>query len=96
MLLSIVMIARSQPDRNSAYELVLLKNGQSQQWAYEIYRGKKLIIRQERVPAASGLHYFTKKGDAEKAGRLVIKKLKERKTPSLTAKELENLNILPK
>ena len=92
-ILAVSSAEEDQEEHAAGYELLVSKKD-SERWIYEVYQNKKLIIRQERIPAVEGTYYFTKKEDAVLVGSLVIKKLKESKTPSLTEEELKNLNIL--
>lgn len=78
-------ITNSKDERG--YELVMLENGHNQ-WSYEIYRDKDLLIRQVYIPAVKGNQYFNSKKDAEKTGRLVIDKLSNNASPSVSLYEL--------
>ena len=60
------------------------KNG----WGYSIYEGKKLIIKQENIPAIQVKKPFAFKKDAIKIGELMIYKLKNGKWPTITNQDL--------
>ena len=63
------------------------KNGEAG-WGYEIYAKDQLLIRQLQVPAIAGRYAFISSSDAEKAGSIVIRKIKNQQIPSLTIQEL--------
>lgn len=63
-------------------------------WGYEIYVDKKLYIKQEYIPAISGVHPFKSKDDAMKTGALVLDKLTHGRVPALTIDELRNLKVI--
>lgn len=62
-------------------------------WEYDIYVDHKLYIKQDRIPAVQGLHGFASKADAEKAAKLVVKRIKEGVKPAVTVQELKDLGI---
>ncbi|WP_164974317.1 DUF4907 domain-containing protein [Filimonas effusa] len=72
-------------------KFVELKNGAG--WEYDIYVDHKLYIKQDRIPAISGIHGFATKADAEKTAHLVIQKIKEGQIPALSEQELKDLQI---
>ena len=59
-------------------------------WGYDILYNNKTIIHQPFIPAIDGQKPFSTKLAAEKTSRLVIKKLRNRKSPTLTIGELKN------
>lgn len=59
-------------------------------WGYSIFNNEKLIIRQQHVPSIQEQKSFKSEQEALKIGSFVIEKLKQHKTPSLTAAEVEN------
>lgn len=65
-------------------------------WGYEIYSQKTLFIRQENIPAVSGLKGFSTKEDAEKVGEFVVHKLNttHKDLPQVTVQELDSLKIV--
>ncbi len=62
-------------------------------YGYNIYLHKKLIIKQENIPALDGASYFRDSTDALKVMHLVIEKLEHRKSPSVNLEELKALKI---
>jgi hypothetical protein len=63
-------------------------------WGYAIYVDKKLYIKQEYIPAVSGMHAFKSKEDAMKTGKLVLNKLTHGKVPTISLDELKSLQII--
>ena len=57
-------------------------------WGYEIYAKDRLLIRQLQVPAIAGRYGFVSRSDAEKAGNIVLGKIKHHQIPSITLQEL--------
>lgn len=57
-------------------------------WGYSVLISNKEIIRQEIIPAIQHQSAFRNQKDAYMAGVLMIRKLKENKTPGLTKNEL--------
>jgi hypothetical protein len=64
-------------------------------WAYSIFLGKKEFIRQLYIPCIQGQIPFETDAQAQKAGTLVLNKLKNHEVPSLNLKELEENHLLP-
>jgi hypothetical protein len=62
-------------------------------WAYEIQINRKTFIRQEYIPAINGKQAFKTKVDAEKAGNLVMYKIKNGLPPNVSISELDSLAI---
>jgi len=62
-------------------------------WGYSITQKGKVIIHQPFIPAVEGKIPFTTKRDAAKTGKMVIKKMKQNKLPSLTEEELRKAGI---
>lgn len=77
-------------------DLVPFKLTDKQGWGYEIKVDHKTFIRQESIPAISGEYPFATRGDAEKTGELVVRKLIEGKLPSVSRAEVMELGVLPK
>lgn len=59
-----------------------------QGWGYDIMLKGKLIIHQPYMPGASGQTAFVQKSSARKIGLLVVKKLENKKSPSVSMDEL--------
>lgn len=62
-------------------------------WGYSIVHNDKVFIKQEHVPAVSGNYSFIRESDARNVGSLVLKKLKNQQSPSITIHELDSLKI---
>ena len=62
-------------------------------WGYQLKADDKVFIRQEQIPAIPGNHSFASKNDAEKTGRFVLQKLKEKRHPFVTIRELDSLKV---
>ncbi|OED40301.1 hypothetical protein AB832_03640 [Flavobacteriaceae bacterium (ex Bugula neritina AB1)] len=77
----------------SIYEIQVKELSNKQGWYYEIYKEKKIIIKQESIPGISGFQNFKSERDAQKIAELVVQKLKHQITPSITPKELKICNI---
>jgi hypothetical protein len=71
---------------DSGYRLDLIRSDGG--WGYDILVNKKLYIHQPFMPAVEGQQPFSDKRSARKTGKLVIRKLKNHKIPSVTKKEL--------
>lgn len=63
-------------------------------WAYEILFDSKVFIFQESIPGIASNKKFQSKTDAQKCGELVLKKIKQKKIPSITKAELDSLGIV--
>jgi hypothetical protein len=63
-------------------------------YGYEILINGKAFIRQKNIPGSPGLTGFKRKGDAEKAARLVLKKLSAGiMPPSIDKHELDSMKV---
>lgn len=87
VLLSYNTLVIEKIENNNSYELVVVNSNST--WTYEIFFKDALIIKQEYIPAVRGNQRFKSKKDAKKIGELMIQKLKNRKTPSITIEELK-------
>jgi len=87
MIVSVFLIMRK---RNSG-ETISSRVFRSERggWGYDILVDKKLFIRQESVPVYSGLTGFPKEEQAAQTAALVIRKLKDKKSPVLTAADIQ-------
>lgn len=63
-------------------------------WGYDILVDNRVLIHQVSVPSLPGNCGFSKKEWAEKAARLIINKLENRKVPHLTSFDLETITDL--
>jgi len=73
----------------SVYRLDLIKSDSG--WGYDVLVNKKLYIHQPYIPAVEGQQPFRDKRTARKTGKLVIRKLKNHKIPSVTKEELKEI-----
>lgn len=62
-------------------------------WGYNILRNKKLIIKQDIIPAIEKQVTFKSEEDAQKTGLLVVEKIKKNQLPTISRKDLEDLKI---
>ena len=62
-------------------------------WGYNISKNKKLIIKQDLIPAVEKQTAFKSEADARKTGNLVIEKLKKNQLPTLSRSDLAELKI---
>lgn len=64
-------------------------------WGYQIFKGRKLVINQEHIPAVNGLHGFKTQHQAELAAEFVIEKMKEGwDRPTVKAEELDSIGAI--
>lgn len=73
--------------RGHFYDVELYKSGDG--WGYDILKKEKVYIHQPFMPAVEGEVPFPDKKSAGKAGRLVIKKIRNRELPSITQEEIK-------
>jgi hypothetical protein len=79
-------------EKNLDYRLETfeLKDG----WGYKIYVDQKIIIDQGHIPAISDVLTFFNQEQAEKTGKLVLKKIKDGIfPPSISITELDSLGV---
>lgn len=77
-------------DRGYRLEVVKLESGN---WSYEIVFDQKVYIRQWFVPGVFGNKVFASKSDAERIGKVVLKKLNKGEIPIVTKKDLKDNRI---
>lgn len=65
-------------------------------WGYSISVGNKVFIKQDYIPVIPGKRAFPDEQSAKRTGELVLKKITQRKIPSLTADELISLGVINK
>ncbi|HEX3024286.1 MAG TPA: DUF4907 domain-containing protein [Chitinophagaceae bacterium] len=63
-------------------------------WGYDITANDTSLIHQNIIPGIAGRKGFATKEDAEKIGNLVIKKIKNKKLPAITLRELDSFKIV--
>lgn len=62
-------------------------------WGYTISNNKKIIIKQTVIPVISDNKSFKTEEDALKVGNLVLQKLNDNASPTVTKKDLNTLAI---
>jgi hypothetical protein len=65
-------------------------------WGYDIIKDDKVFIHQEIIPAIEGFKSFITKEEAEKVGKLVLQKIKNKEgggLPQITREEIDSLQI---
>ncbi|MDY8136142.1 DUF4907 domain-containing protein [Aquimarina sp. 2201CG5-10] len=75
------------------YEVQVKELSDDPGWYYEIYKGNRLIIKQEHIPGVAGIQHFSSEEDAQKVAALVVNKLERMIIPSITKIDLENCNV---
>lgn len=75
--------------RGHSYEVELFKSGNG--WGYDIQKNNVIYIHQPYIPAVPGQIPFSEKKSARKAGRLVIKKIRNHQSPALTQEEIKSI-----
>lgn len=64
-------------------------------WGYQIFKGAKIEINQDHVPAVNGLFGFETREKAEIAAKFVISKMNEgMKQPTVKAQELDSIGAI--
>jgi hypothetical protein len=67
----------------------------SKGWGYNIYTDGKIYIHQDIVPAIPTNRGFRTKEDAMAVGKIVYDRLISRQMPMVTAKEVQDMGIIP-
>ena len=62
-------------------------------WGYVIKNNDKIIIKQSIIPVISSQKSFINEQEALKVGNLVLQKLKDKTSPTITKKDLILLSI---
>ena len=86
-------LAQSIAVEQREYRLSVYKTERNQ-WAYEIFFGEQLLIRQLWIPGIAGKEAFGSYDQACQTGLLVIEKLKMNKIPAVSADELKAQGIV--
>jgi hypothetical protein len=89
LLLMLVGIGSVFNNRDHHYTVDVIKSEQG--WGYNILFDNKLIIHQPYMPAGNGQVAFGDKYSARKIGGLVVKKLQNNQSPSITRDELHSI-----
>jgi hypothetical protein len=69
--------------------LEVIRSGEG--WGYDILKNNKIYIHQPYIPAIEGQFPFKDKKSARKTGKLVVKKLREHKLPSVSVDEVKEI-----
>jgi len=89
-LLSVLILAvAAYTLRGHFYKIDVFKSGQG--WGYDILIEDKPYIHQPFMPAIEGQVPFRDKQSARETGKLVVRKLKNHKIPSVTKEELDSI-----
>lgn len=62
-------------------------------WGYNITVNDSVFIHQDFIPAIQGKKGFVTQNDAAKTGNLVLDKIKNKRSPSVSLRELDSLHI---
>ena len=63
-------------------------------WGYEIYADENVYVRQEHIPAISGIHPFASEEDAWKVGDMAIQKIVQGVVPpTVSIEEMITIGI---
>jgi hypothetical protein len=76
--------------------MVFKNNGQDglNGYGYDIFRDDKIIIRQPHIPAIPGNHGFATPAEADKTGRLMMRKLMLGiMPPTVSVEELDSMGV---
>lgn len=85
----IIAVSFAVARRGQFYEVALFRSGDG--WGYDILRKEKVYIHQPFMPAVEGEKPFPDKVSARKTARLVTRKMKTQKMPSVTPEEIRKI-----
>ena len=85
----IIAVSFAVARRGQFYEVSLFRSGDG--WGYDILRKEKVYIHQPFMPAIEGEKPFPDKVTARKTARLVTRKMKNQKMPSVTPEEIRKI-----
>ena len=89
-LLFVTFIFLSCHDNNTLkVAAIKVDNG----WGYTIKQDDKIIIKQTVIPAITNNHSFKSEDDALKTGSLVVQRLQQNSSPTITMSDLKTLAI---
>ena len=91
LLILIVLLTALSIRSHRYYVNVFVSEGG---WGYDILSNNKTIIHQPFMPVVNGQVTFRDKYSAEKAGRLVMKKLQNNQSPTISREELNSLCLM--
>ncbi len=85
----IISILISCNGREGIFKLKVIRSGNG--WGYDITANNRPYIHQPCIPAVAGNIPFNDRKTARKTGRIVLQKLRDRKSPGLTREEVEQI-----
>ena len=94
IFISIASCAQQQEDASDKLPVEAIAIPATNGWGYEIHVDHKIFIKQDYIPAVSGMHKFINKEQALLTADMVIDKMKEGKKPYITINELQNVGIV--
>lgn len=89
LLLGLILIMSCHRNKNLSIHAFKTTTG----WGYVIVNQEKTIIKQTIIPVISEIKSFKTEEDALKIGNLVLQKLTDDLSPTVTKKDLIALNI---
>jgi len=89
LFLVIILIVIIYAKRGHSYEIEAFRSDPG--WGYDILMNNKVYIHQPYMPVVEGQVPFKDKQSARKTARLVIKKIRDHKSPSVTKEELQSI-----
>lgn len=91
ILIAFIFIGALSCKRNDVY--MVNAYNINQEWGYCILKNNKIIIKQTTIPTMEKSVRFQSKADALKVGNLVLYRIKNRLSPTVTKKDLILLKI---
>lgn len=87
LIIASIVITKVSNILTNGYDIKTYKveNG----WGYKIHKKNKVIIKQDIIPGIAVKKPFATEKDALIVGELMIEKLKNKKIPSISYKELQ-------
>jgi hypothetical protein len=85
--LSLTLLSGCRPGHDYCVNVT----GSGDGWGYDILYSDKVIIHQPFIPALPGNHPFAKREAAKKTGRLVAERLGKKRSPRLSAMEVDSI-----
>ncbi len=89
MLLFLVVLISCESKENDTVKSFKVNNG----WGYSITMNNKTIIKQTVIPTISNEKSFKSEEDALKVGNLVLGRIKQHLSPTVSKKDLILLKI---
>jgi Domain of unknown function (DUF4907) len=89
LFLVIIVVTITVSRRGHFFKVSPFKSGDG--WGYDILVKDKAYIHQPYMPAVDGQVPFKDKRSAKKTGRLVVKKIRNHKLPSVTREEIKSI-----